>query len=93
MSQTFCNWCDRNTFTSVLNKYLEADGTIKQQYVVADNGVDHDHKQEMSLHRWHRDDHMVLTSQARVSADDSEGEQWREWHRPTGLQWTSPVTI
>eukprot|EP00971_Amphidinium_carterae_P300181 5964261-Amphidinium_carterae.4 len=54
MSQRFGNWCDQNTLTGVLNKCLEADGTIKQQYAVADNGVERDHKQAMSLHRWHR---------------------------------------
>eukprot|EP00971_Amphidinium_carterae_P282030 5598436-Amphidinium_carterae.1 len=33
MSQAFRNWCDQNSLTGVLNKHLEADGTIKPQYV------------------------------------------------------------
>eukprot|EP00971_Amphidinium_carterae_P017550 345718-Amphidinium_carterae.1 len=63
MSTAFCVWCDNNNFNGVLNKYLEADGTIKPQYVTAGNGVEHDHKQAMSLHRWHRDNHVVLNNQ------------------------------
>eukprot|EP00971_Amphidinium_carterae_P352341 6492555-Amphidinium_carterae.5 len=61
MSRTFRNWCEQNNLMAVLNKYLEADGTIKQQYVMANNGVEHNHNQAMALHRWQRDNHMVLT--------------------------------
>eukprot|EP00971_Amphidinium_carterae_P247718 4918981-Amphidinium_carterae.2 len=32
---------------TILSKYLEADGkTIKQQYVAADDGVEHNHNQD-----------------------------------------------
>eukprot|EP00971_Amphidinium_carterae_P015030 296923-Amphidinium_carterae.7 len=72
MSQTFRNWCDQKNLTGVLNKYLGADGTIKQQYVAADNGVEHDHKQAMALHNWHRGNHVVLTNHQMTM---------RVWHR------------
>eukprot|EP00971_Amphidinium_carterae_P172696 3423582-Amphidinium_carterae.1 len=85
MSQTFRNWCDQNNLTVVLNSYLEADGAIKQQYVVADNGVEHDHKQILSLHRWRRDNHMVLTNQQMTMRVNNAGNG-------TELHWTSPVT-
>eukprot|EP00971_Amphidinium_carterae_P091864 1818539-Amphidinium_carterae.2 len=55
MSQAFRNWCENNGLNLVLNKYLEADGTIKPQYVTTDNGVEHDRKMAMSLHKWHKD--------------------------------------
>eukprot|EP00971_Amphidinium_carterae_P015067 297513-Amphidinium_carterae.2 len=63
MSNAFRGWCEQNNLTTVLNKYLEANGTIKQQYVVADNGVEHNHDQAMALDKWHRDNHMVLSNQ------------------------------
>eukprot|EP00971_Amphidinium_carterae_P094879 1877321-Amphidinium_carterae.1 len=64
MSSTFHIWCEQNNLMPILSKYLEADGkTIKQQYVTADNGVEHNHNQAMALHRWHRDNAMVLTNQ------------------------------
>eukprot|EP00971_Amphidinium_carterae_P024319 479996-Amphidinium_carterae.3 len=86
MSQTFCNWCDQNSLTGVLNKFLEADGTIKPQYATADNGVEHDHKQAMALHRWHRDNQMVLNNQLMTMRIHNAGTG-------TELQWRSPLTI
>eukprot|EP00971_Amphidinium_carterae_P268266 5322542-Amphidinium_carterae.1 len=79
MSQTFHNWCDQNNLTGMLLKHLEADGTIKQQYVVAEHGVERDHKRAMALHRWHKDNHMVLSHQQ--MAIFNEGQQCRQWHR------------
>eukprot|EP00971_Amphidinium_carterae_P265141 5259249-Amphidinium_carterae.1 len=84
MASTFCNLRNQNNLTGVLNKYLEAVGTIWQQYVVADNGVEHDHKHALALHRWHRDIHIVqsnLTMRVNTAGNGTE------------LQWTSPVTI
>eukprot|EP00971_Amphidinium_carterae_P082162 1625148-Amphidinium_carterae.1 len=34
---------------------MDADGTMKPQYVTGDNGVEHDHKVAMSLHKWNKD--------------------------------------
>eukprot|EP00971_Amphidinium_carterae_P291827 5792990-Amphidinium_carterae.1 len=34
---------------------MEADGTMKPQYVTGDNGVEHDHKVALSLHKWNKD--------------------------------------
>eukprot|EP00971_Amphidinium_carterae_P062763 1242375-Amphidinium_carterae.1 len=57
-------WCEQNNLLTILNKYVEVDGkTIKQQSVTTDNSVEHDHNQAMALHRWHRDNAMVLTNQ------------------------------
>eukprot|EP00971_Amphidinium_carterae_P352634 6492683-Amphidinium_carterae.4 len=80
MSRTFCKWCEQNNLMAVLNKYLEADGTIKQQYVMADNGVEHNHNQAMALHRWHRDNHMVLTNQQMAMRVNAAGKlgQWQK---------------
>eukprot|EP00971_Amphidinium_carterae_P286494 5688042-Amphidinium_carterae.1 len=76
-----------NGLQAVLNKCLEASGmTIKPQYVTADNGVERDHKQAMSLHRWHRGNQMVLKNQQMTMRINSAGNG-------TELQWTSPVTI
>eukprot|EP00971_Amphidinium_carterae_P042602 837685-Amphidinium_carterae.2 len=82
MSNTFRNWCDQNNLTAVLNKYLEVDGTIKQQYVIADNGVEHDHKQAMGLRIWHRDTQMILTNQQMTMRVNNAGNG-------TELQWSS----
>eukprot|EP00971_Amphidinium_carterae_P174628 3461696-Amphidinium_carterae.1 len=71
---------------TVRSKYLEADSTIKQQYVMATNGVEHNHNQAMALHHWHRDNHMVLTNQQMAIRLNNAGNG-------TELQWTSPVTI
>eukprot|EP00971_Amphidinium_carterae_P248776 4938286-Amphidinium_carterae.1 len=53
MASTLRKWCDQNNLTGVFNKYFEADGTMKPYHMTADNGVEHDHKQAMALHRWH----------------------------------------
>eukprot|EP00971_Amphidinium_carterae_P044658 878508-Amphidinium_carterae.2 len=79
MSQTFRNWCEQNNLTTVLNKYLKADGTVKQQYVMADN-------QATALHNWHRDNRIVLTNQQMTMRVNNAGNG-------TDLQWTSLVTI
>eukprot|EP00971_Amphidinium_carterae_P217599 4319479-Amphidinium_carterae.2 len=50
-------------FDSRAQQVLGGRQTIKPQYVMADNGVERDHKQAMALHRWHRDSHMVLNDQ------------------------------
>eukprot|EP00971_Amphidinium_carterae_P049974 984923-Amphidinium_carterae.4 len=84
MSTAFLAWCDNNGANGVLNK---ADGTtIKPQCVTADNGMEHDHKQAMSLHRWHRDNQFVLNNQQMTTRINNalNGAE---------LQWTSPVTI
>eukprot|EP00971_Amphidinium_carterae_P068726 1360838-Amphidinium_carterae.3 len=86
MCRTLRNWCEQNNLMTVLNKYLVADGTSKQQYVMADNGVEHNHNQAMALHRWHRDNHMVLTNQQMAARVNNAGSG-------TELQWTSPATI
>eukprot|EP00971_Amphidinium_carterae_P349416 6491009-Amphidinium_carterae.1 len=58
-----------------------ADGrTIKQQYVTADNGVEHNHNRAMALHRWHRDNHMVLTIQQMAIPANPRQQQW-PWNR------------
>eukprot|EP00971_Amphidinium_carterae_P348937 6490753-Amphidinium_carterae.1 len=59
---------------------------IKQLYVTADNGAEHSHNQAMALHRWHRNNHMVLTNQLMAIRVNNAGNG-------TDLQWTSPVTI
>eukprot|EP00971_Amphidinium_carterae_P099632 1970547-Amphidinium_carterae.1 len=72
---------------TILSKYLKADGkAIKQQYVTVDNGVEHNHIQAMALHRWHRDNAMVLTNQQMAFRVNNAGNG-------TDLQWTSPMTI
>eukprot|EP00971_Amphidinium_carterae_P116509 2307870-Amphidinium_carterae.2 len=46
--------CENNNLSTMLYKYMEADGTMKPQYVTGDNGVEHDHKQAMALHKWNK---------------------------------------
>eukprot|EP00971_Amphidinium_carterae_P341344 6480103-Amphidinium_carterae.1 len=63
--------------------------SVRQQYVMADNGVEHNHTQA-TLHRWHRDNHMPHgpdePAQQMTMRVNSAGNG-------TDLQWTSPVTI
>eukprot|EP00971_Amphidinium_carterae_P317928 6320096-Amphidinium_carterae.2 len=66
MSRTFRNWCEQSNLMAIPNKYLEADGTIKQQYVTADNGVEHNHNQATALD---------------ASADGNSRQQCGQWHR------------
>eukprot|EP00971_Amphidinium_carterae_P136038 2695635-Amphidinium_carterae.1 len=86
MSQAFRNWCENNWLNVVLNKYLEADGSIKPQYATTDNGVEHDHKVAMPLRKWHNDNFLVLNNQ-HVTMQISNADNG------TDLQWSSPVTI
>eukprot|EP00971_Amphidinium_carterae_P200326 3975440-Amphidinium_carterae.1 len=52
---SFRGWCENNNFSTLLNKFMDADGTMKPQYVTGDNGVEHDHKVAMLLHKWNKD--------------------------------------
>eukprot|EP00971_Amphidinium_carterae_P323962 6438143-Amphidinium_carterae.1 len=38
----------------MLYKYMDNDGTMKPQSVTGDNGIEHDNRQAMALHRWNR---------------------------------------
>eukprot|EP00971_Amphidinium_carterae_P149547 2965246-Amphidinium_carterae.1 len=80
------NWCENSGPNVVLNKYLDADGKIKPQYVTADNGIEHDHKIAMCLHKWHRDNDLTLTNQQVTMRVSNAGNN-------TQLQWDNPVTI
>eukprot|EP00971_Amphidinium_carterae_P127772 2531197-Amphidinium_carterae.1 len=52
--RTFRGFCENNNLSTLLNKYMEADGTMKPQYVTGDKGVEHDHKVAMALHKWNK---------------------------------------
>eukprot|EP00971_Amphidinium_carterae_P329774 6462452-Amphidinium_carterae.1 len=49
--------------------------------LIANNGVEHDHKQAMALHKWHRDNKMILTKQQMTmrvnSARNGTELQWK----------------
>eukprot|EP00971_Amphidinium_carterae_P328103 6459820-Amphidinium_carterae.1 len=83
MSNAFRNWCDQNNLTGVLNKYLEADGTIKQRYVFTDSGVEHNIRQCPYTGGTGT---TVLTNQQMTMRVNNAGNG-------TELQWSSPVTI
>eukprot|EP00971_Amphidinium_carterae_P296834 5896961-Amphidinium_carterae.1 len=51
LRRTFRGFCENNKLSTVLYKYMEADGTMKPQYVTGDNGIEHDHKVAMALHK------------------------------------------
>eukprot|EP00971_Amphidinium_carterae_P235779 4679317-Amphidinium_carterae.1 len=78
-------WCENNELKGVINKHLEADGTVKAQYVTADSVVERDHQQAMSLHNWHSDNELVVNSQHVTMRVSNAGNG-------TELQWNSPVT-
>eukprot|EP00971_Amphidinium_carterae_P126214 2500381-Amphidinium_carterae.1 len=54
LRRTFGGFCENNNLSTLLNKYMETDGTMKPQYVTGDNGVEHDHKVAMALHKWNK---------------------------------------
>eukprot|EP00971_Amphidinium_carterae_P171607 3402236-Amphidinium_carterae.2 len=83
MSQAFKNWCKNNRLNVALNKYLEADGAIKPQYVTADNCVEHDHNIAMSLHKWHKGNEMVVSYQHVTMRVSNAGNG-------TDVQWSNP---
>eukprot|EP00971_Amphidinium_carterae_P266909 5294337-Amphidinium_carterae.3 len=57
MTVAFQQWRDDIGLTTILNKFLKADGkTVKPQYVTADNGFEVDGNAAMSLHKLHSED-------------------------------------
>eukprot|EP00971_Amphidinium_carterae_P179499 3560133-Amphidinium_carterae.1 len=72
---------------SMLYKYMDNDGTMKPQYVTGDNGIKHDHKQAMALHRWNKPEPAVYNGQhisMRVGTPPNNAQE---------MQVTSGVTI
>eukprot|EP00971_Amphidinium_carterae_P226010 4482651-Amphidinium_carterae.3 len=47
-------FCENNNLSTLLNKYMETDGTLTPQYVTGDTGVEHDHKIAMAPHKWNK---------------------------------------
>eukprot|EP00971_Amphidinium_carterae_P176011 3489010-Amphidinium_carterae.1 len=47
-------FCENNGLSTMLYKYMDNEGNMKPQYVQGDNGIEHDHRQAMALHKWNR---------------------------------------
>eukprot|EP00971_Amphidinium_carterae_P348491 6490520-Amphidinium_carterae.1 len=54
LRRTFRGFCENNGLSTMLYKCMDNEGTMKPQYVTGDNGIEHDHKQAMALHRWNK---------------------------------------
>eukprot|EP00971_Amphidinium_carterae_P098373 1945943-Amphidinium_carterae.1 len=71
----------------MLYKYRGHDGTMKPQYVRSDNGIEHDHRQAMTLHKWNRPEPTIYNGQhisMRVGTPPANGQE---------MQVTSGVTV
>eukprot|EP00971_Amphidinium_carterae_P251020 4982867-Amphidinium_carterae.1 len=44
LRRSFRGFCANNNLSTLLNKFMDTDGSLKPQYVTGDNGVEHDHK-------------------------------------------------
>eukprot|EP00971_Amphidinium_carterae_P104728 2074068-Amphidinium_carterae.1 len=60
MTTAFKQFCENNGFSTMLTKFIEADGTIKPQYL--DSGLETDHKVAMGPHTWHSGDNDMLAN-------------------------------
>eukprot|EP00971_Amphidinium_carterae_P301619 5992472-Amphidinium_carterae.1 len=63
LRRSFRNFCENNGLSPMLYKFLDNDGNMKQQYIQMDNGIEHDHKQAMALHKWNRPEPAVYNGQ------------------------------
>eukprot|EP00971_Amphidinium_carterae_P121627 2408562-Amphidinium_carterae.1 len=59
----FRGFCENNGLSPMLYKFLDNEGNVKQQYIQMDNGIEHDHKQAMALHKWNRPEPAVYNGQ------------------------------
>eukprot|EP00971_Amphidinium_carterae_P255258 5067359-Amphidinium_carterae.2 len=87
MLRTFRGFCENNGLSTMLYNYMENHGTMKPQYVTGDNGIKHDHRQAMALHKWNRPEPAIYNEQhmsIRVGTPPSYAHE---------MQVTSGVTI
>eukprot|EP00971_Amphidinium_carterae_P243032 4825800-Amphidinium_carterae.1 len=71
----------------MLHKYLDNEGNMKPHCVTGDNGIEHDHKQAMALHKWNKPKPTIFNGQhvtMRVGTPSNSGQE---------MQVTCGVTI
>eukprot|EP00971_Amphidinium_carterae_P131130 2597584-Amphidinium_carterae.1 len=52
LRRSFRQFCDHNALSTMLLKYMDNEGNMRPQFVHQGNGVEHDHKRAMALHKW-----------------------------------------
>eukprot|EP00971_Amphidinium_carterae_P157052 3113132-Amphidinium_carterae.1 len=63
LRRSFRQFCEHNGLSSMLLKYMDNDGNIRHQYVHQDNGIEHDHKRAMALHKLNGPEPTIVNGQ------------------------------
>eukprot|EP00971_Amphidinium_carterae_P095717 1894257-Amphidinium_carterae.1 len=63
LRRSFRGFCEHNGLSPILRKFLANESNMKQQFVHQDNGIEHDHKRAMALHKWNGQEPTIVNGQ------------------------------
>eukprot|EP00971_Amphidinium_carterae_P036480 717262-Amphidinium_carterae.1 len=63
LRRSFHAFCEHNGLSTMLHKFIDSEGHLRPQFVHQDNGIEHDHKRAMALHKWDEPEPTIVSGQ------------------------------